>query len=517
MNKVFNVTGVCIPEKHYMVDIEQKLNKIIYDLIEQGKYFTINKARQFGKSTTLYMLERALSKDYLVISLSFEAADDLFESRYLLAEGLVRRIGKILKRLDVNMEIIDEWTKPISKETPFDDFDNKITNLCTLSDKKVILMIDEVDKSSDNQIFLSFLGLLRTKYLDQQKGIDTTFTSVILAGVYDIKNLKLKLHPDSESKYNSPWNIAADFDIDMSFSENEISSMLADYETDHHTGMNIDEMERLIYDYTSGYPYLVSYICKLIDEDIHLWTKDGVLEAIKIIVKGPNSLYDDMIKHIMEYQDLYDMLNNILFKGESYPYQVYDSAVDIGRMFGFIKDNNGVVAVSNRIFETQLYNFFIMAELKENNKPREIMPDINQFTASGYLDMDLVMAKFYEYYTDLINDDDDKFVENQGRKIFLMFLRPIINGTGNYYIEDQSRTKYRTDVIVDYKGKQYIIELKIWRGNEYEQRGHMQLLDYLEAYKLNKGYLVSFDFGKSKHTGIKEMQFNDKTILEVIV
>jgi hypothetical protein len=426
-------------------------------------------------------------------------------------------MGKILKRLDVNIEIIDEWTKPISKETPFDDFDNKITNLCTLSDKKVILMIDEVDKSSDNQIFLSFLGLLRTKYLDQQKGIDTTFASVILAGVYDIKNLKLKLHPESEPKYNSPWNIAADFDIDMSFSENEISSMLADYETDHHTGMNIDEMERLIYDYTSGYPYLVSYICKLIDEDIHLWTKDGVLEAIKIIVKGPNSLYDDMIKHIMEYQDLYDMLNNILFKGESYPYQVYDSAVDIGRMFGFIKDNNGVVAVSNRIFETQLYNFFIMAELKENNKPREIMPDINQFTASGYLDMDLVMAKFYEYYTDLINDDDDKFVENQGRKIFLMFLRPIINGTGNYYIEDQSRTKYRTDVIVDYKGKQYIIELKIWRGNEYEQRGHMQLLDYLEAYKLNKGYLVSFDFSKSKHTGIKEMQFKDKTILEVIV
>lgn len=56
-------------------------------------------------------------------------------------------------------------------------------------------MIDEVDKSSDNQIFLSFLGLLREKYLKCQQGKDVTFHSVILAGVYDIKTLKLKLHP----------------------------------------------------------------------------------------------------------------------------------------------------------------------------------------------------------------------------------------------------------------------------------------------------------------------------------
>ena len=48
-------------------------------------------------------------------------------------------------------------------------------------------MIDEVDKNSDNQVFLGFLGLLRTKYLAQAGDMDTSFQSVILAGVYDIK------------------------------------------------------------------------------------------------------------------------------------------------------------------------------------------------------------------------------------------------------------------------------------------------------------------------------------------
>ena len=69
--KRFCVTGTCIPEKNYMVDISERLERIVQDYIEQGKYFTINRARQYGKTTTLYLLERRLQKDYLVLSLSF--------------------------------------------------------------------------------------------------------------------------------------------------------------------------------------------------------------------------------------------------------------------------------------------------------------------------------------------------------------------------------------------------------------------------------------------------------------
>lgn len=63
----------------------------------------------------------------------------------------------------------------------------------------------------------------RNKYLDMQEGLDTSFHNVILASVYNVKNLKLKLRPKEERKYNSPWNIAVDFDVDMSFSVDEIA------------------------------------------------------------------------------------------------------------------------------------------------------------------------------------------------------------------------------------------------------------------------------------------------------
>ena len=65
-----------------------------------------------------------------------------------------------------------------------------------------------------------------------------TFQSVILASVYDIRNIQRKLRPDEDHRENSPWNIAADFLVEMSFSVDDIAGMLAEYEDDHHTGMD---------------------------------------------------------------------------------------------------------------------------------------------------------------------------------------------------------------------------------------------------------------------------------------
>lgn len=527
MSKRFCVTGTCIPEKNYMVDISKRIDRIVKDYIEQGKYFTMNRARQYGKTTTLYLLERRLQEEYLVLSLSFEAADEYFHSLASLAEGLVLDIGECLKAQKVSEDILKEWNSTLSEKFPMRSLGMKITSLCRSCQKKVVLMIDEVDKSSDNQIFLSFLGLLREKYLKWQQGKDQTFQSVILAGVYDVKTLKLKLHPQEESKYNSPWNIAVDFPLDMSFDAEQIAAMLDEYEEDYHTGMNVKEIAELLYDYTAGYPYLVSRICQLADERVAgteeypdreaVWTKEGILASIKLLLKEPNTLFDDMTKKLLDYPQLKEMLQNILFGGIDFPFKRETPMIDLGVTFGFLKDKNGIVAVTNRIFETQLYDMFL-SEMAVNNKIyMETASNRNQFIVSEMLQMDLVMKKFYEYYEEIYSDNEQKFIEENGRRLFLLYLKPIINGTGNYYIEARTRDNRRTDIIIDYKGKQFVIELKIWRGNEYHMRGEEQVFEYLEYYKQEKGYLLSFNFNKNKRSGIQELEYKGKRILEVIV
>ncbi len=77
MQKEFNDTGLCVANRHYMVDTSSKIAKIV-SLVEKGKYFTINRPRQFGKTTTLSLLSKTLDRreDYVAFRISFEGVGD---------------------------------------------------------------------------------------------------------------------------------------------------------------------------------------------------------------------------------------------------------------------------------------------------------------------------------------------------------------------------------------------------------------------------------------------------------
>lgn len=74
MTKRFNTTGACSPTKHYMVDLTSRL-EAIREMVDRGDYFTMNRARQYGKTTTLRALVSFLQNEYEVISLDFQRLD----------------------------------------------------------------------------------------------------------------------------------------------------------------------------------------------------------------------------------------------------------------------------------------------------------------------------------------------------------------------------------------------------------------------------------------------------------
>lgn len=71
--------------------------------------------------------------------------------------------------------------------------------------------------------------------------------------------------------------------------------------------------------------------------------------------------------------------------------------------------------------------------------------------------------------------------------------------------------------MIDYLGEQSIIEMKVWRGNTYHERGEEQLIGYLDYFHLKKGYMLSFNFNKQKEIGVKEILLGDKLIIEAVV
>ena len=151
------------------------------------------------------------------------------------------------------------------------DLFHLLSDLCETSEKPIVLMIDEIDSASNNQVFLDFLGLLRDYYLDRKQ--TATFWSVILA---------------------------------------------------------------------------------------------GVAEAVRVLLNESNTLFDDMRKRVTDYPELKKMLYAILFYGQSFAYNPDNYVMDIGVMFGFLKESAGQVVIANRIFETRLYNLFMSEELLAN-------------------------------------------------------------------------------------------------------------------------------------------------------
>ncbi|MBE6842647.1 MAG: hypothetical protein E7510_07445 [Ruminococcus sp.] len=71
MSKVFNVTGNCDPNQHYMVDLTSRLDAI-KKMVDKGQYITINRGRQYGKTTTLIALEQYISDEYYVLNMDFQ-------------------------------------------------------------------------------------------------------------------------------------------------------------------------------------------------------------------------------------------------------------------------------------------------------------------------------------------------------------------------------------------------------------------------------------------------------------
>ena len=517
----FNTTGICYPYKHYMVNIDSRINEI-EKAVAKGEYITINRGRQYGKTTTLYHLAEKLQENYVVFSLSFES---MGEAEFKDIESLSFAFADAFKSaIDYEETQVNDLVANVITETVVnaDNYKIKPKLLADLivkinknSSKPIIVIIDEVDNASNYESFIELLRMLRSKYLKREQL--PTFQSVILAGVYDIKNLKLKVRPDSDHQYNSPWNIAVAYTTDMSLPTDGIQQMLQEYESDHHTGMDTAQMSQMITDYTSGYPFFVSRVCQLIDQQKFSWDKEGLQNAVKILLKEKNTFFDDLTKKLEDFIEISQLLKDILLYGRSVSFNIDNKFLNLASMFNFIREENGKVKIFNRVIETRLYNKFLSDEEISNALYKQGDTDRSQFIDGKTLKMDKILEKFAQHFRDIYGSKDLTFKEEEGRRFFMLYIRPIINGTGNYYIEAQTRDRSRTDMIIDYFGTQYIIEMKIWRGESYNERGENQLFDYLDFYHADKSYLLSFCFNKNSKPEARTIAQDGREIVEVVV
>lgn len=232
--RYFNTEGRCKPDEHYMVGLGDRLDRIKKLFVDRGKYFVMNRGRQYGKTTTLMALAEYLKEDYIVLAMDFQlmSTANFADEQTFVAKFAGYMENLLLKQEQLANDLGSEVFQRLhalkgSENNSMDVLFCELSRMCETSKRPIVLIINEVDSASNHQVFIDFLAQLRGYYLNREN--TPIFRSVILAGVYDIKNLKLKIHPDDQHQYNSPWNIAAKYYMEAQTRDARRTDLIVDY------------------------------------------------------------------------------------------------------------------------------------------------------------------------------------------------------------------------------------------------------------------------------------------------
>lgn len=145
-------------------------------------------------------------------------------------------------------------------------------------------------------------------------------------------------------------------DIDMSFNEYEIRTMLSDYSNENMLNFDIGVLSKEIYKFTNGYPFLVSRICQIIDENIlknkdKAWDEFHIQKAMKILLGENNTLFDDLIKN---NDRSYEYTYNLLILNIASVFNIDNTEINLGVMFGYLSKNDNNTIVSNKIIRERI-------------------------------------------------------------------------------------------------------------------------------------------------------------------
>jgi hypothetical protein len=213
-------------------------------------------------------------------------------------------------------------------------------------------------------------------------------------------------------------------------------------------------------------------------------------------------------------------LYNLTIGGQEISYNAHDPVIKLGLMFSFLDRNGKNLAIHNKIFEIVITNYFISRNSTTPKYRNVRNVSQNEIIKDNSFNMELCLTKFKKHYAEIYTDKDIKFLERDGKLIFLTYLMPLINGTGFYHFESETRDHGKIDLVIDFLKQQFILELKLWYGDSRHEEAYEQLANYLKSKNIDCGYLLTFDFrikGDDSLSENKWIEYNGKRIFDVVL
>jgi len=483
--RFFNTTGPCDESRHYMLPPEQRL-PALNRRIAQGEYFVVHAPRQTGKTTAMQALSRRLTAEGTYAALYFSCER---------ARAFPDDVGAAERTLWAAVERAARFALPEAlrpgprlEETAGSFLHLQLSEWAARCPRPLALVFDEIDALTGEPL-RAVLSQLRDGFISRSL---TPFPhSVILCGVRDVRDYKVASGGDpAHASTGSPFNIKAASLRLADFTEAEVRTLYSQHTAE--TGQPFaEEALALAWHLTRGQPWLVNALAREVLEGAGL-TPGAPITAAHIdaakdrLILARQTHLDSLVERL--HEDRVRKVIGPILAGTTVSGDVLNDDLMYARDLGLVR-LEPQLRIANPIY----------AEVIPRALTHVLQANITQEMAwyereDGSLDMAALLEAFQEFFAQNSEAWRERFAyQEAGPHLILMaFLQRLINGRGSITREFAIGSG-RADLVLQWKGCSYVLELKIRRDTRAIERGVAQLSAYLDRLGEEEGWLVVFD------------------------
>ena len=522
----FWTQGPVNAQDHYVVSRSDEIADYI-KRVDEGRYVVLFAPRQTGKTTFFQDALAVLVADsiteqtanYFPIQLNFDVYkntsvtdfyDNLYHDICEEIESLFQRRGGTLPEALIQLLSDTQLTNPHAMRRFFRHLDRLLTP------QKFVLIIDEFD-GIPQAVLSDFLHTLRHIYIS---GKPRCPHSVGIIGVKSIAQLNY-------DRSISPFNIQDEFQL-PNFTLEQVQELLGQY-TDEVGQVFVPEVIASIHKQTAGQPVLVNRFAQILTEELDIPKSEPITmahfsKAHAQLLHERNTNIEHLTTNIRRNPRFESVLMRIMARDEGVDFNMDDDIISELAMYGVIKKaSDGMCEIVNPIYLYCILQAFkpLVNGLEDeylHEKAREGFLDY--LTPTGRIDMGLLLDNFRDFIARAgfkILQVPDTPQESVGRHLLLAYLDQFVKDIGGFMHIEVQTGRGRMDIIVTHDQQKYIIETKIWRGENRYQAGKRQLAAYLRAEGVTEGYYVVFDHREDPEPQVETETIEGLTIRSYVI
>ena len=520
--KRFGTQGPVHPTKNYVVSRATELADFIMR-VKEGRYIVIFAPRQTGKTT---FFQRALDvftaeePAYFPVPLNFEVYEDctpsvfysgLYEDLREEIENIFNRRGEVFSEALTDFLENTEITDHLSMQRFFRNFSK------LLGDQRVILIIDEFD-GIPREAVRGFLHALRRIYVSNP--ISRCPHSVGIVGVKSITQLNY-------DRTISPFNIQDEFNL-PNFTVEQVQELLGQY-TEAVGQLFTPKVIESIHKQTAGQPVLVNRFAQILTEELDIPKTEPITmahftTAHAQLLEEDNVNLTHLLTNIRKNPRFESMLMRIMERDEGVDFNPDNDIISELATYGVItRSNDGMCEVLNPIYLYRIMRAFkpLVNGLEQEYFPEDTSDEVREYlTSTGQIEMEALLDNFRDFIARAgfrILQVPDTPQESVGRHLLLAYLDEFVRRTGDVMHIEVQTGRGRMDILITHNQQKYIIETKIWRGNNRYQAGKRQLAAYLKLEGTTEGYYVVFDHRQDPKPRVETETLNGITVRSYVI